>query len=64
MFPEFNLDPPRPPAEAGAAKSVSPTDEKQFEELWSRLLKPEEQDRLTALMPSGWAALLYLYDLR
>jgi hypothetical protein len=50
MFPEFNLDPPNPSADTGAAKAMSPEEEKQFQELLSRLLKPEEQDRLIRLL--------------
>jgi len=112
MFPEFSFD---PPAEAARAETMSPEEERQYQELLSRLLKPEERDRVTHLllerlkerkpqmehnkewerhtrpmleafthakfmvemavryadlpeppvtMPSGWAALLYLYDLR
>jgi hypothetical protein len=50
MFPEFNLDPPDPPAEAMEPKATSPEDEEEFQELLGRLLKPEEQNRLIRLL--------------
>ena len=50
MFPEFSLDPPDPPAAAAKAKSRSPEEERQWQELWRRLLKPEEKDRLTRML--------------
>jgi hypothetical protein len=50
MFPEFNLEPAGPPAEAAKAKAMSPEEIRQSEELWSRLLKPEEKDRLIRLL--------------
>jgi hypothetical protein len=50
MFPEFNLDPPGPPAERAKAKAMSPEEQKDHDELFSRLLKPAEQNRLTGLL--------------
>jgi len=50
MFPEFSFDPPGPTGEAAKSKAMSPEEKQEFEELFSRLLKPEEQDRLTRLL--------------
>lgn len=50
MFPDFNLDPPDAAAGTAAARKWSAEEEKEFEELLKRLLKPEEQDRLTRLL--------------
>ena len=50
MFPEFSFDPPAPSADAARAKTRSPEEERQWQELWSRLLRPEEKDRLTRLL--------------
>ncbi len=50
MFPEFNLDPPGLSVEAAKAKTTSPEEDKDFQELLSRLLKPEERDRVEHLL--------------
>ncbi len=50
MFPEFSFDPPSQPAEAAKTNANSPEEKLESEELLSRLLKPEEQDRLTRLL--------------
>jgi len=50
MFPEFSLDPPDPQASGSAPRKWSAEEEKEFEELSKRLLKPEEQARLTGLL--------------
>jgi len=50
MFPEFNLDPSTPPPEATKSKGMAAEEEEPFQELLSRLLKPEEQSRLTCLL--------------
>jgi hypothetical protein len=50
MFPEFNLDPPDPPAGAKEAKKRSPEEDKEYQEWLSRHLKPAEHDRLTHLL--------------
>jgi hypothetical protein len=50
MFPEFNLDPPTQPQEATKSKAMTAEEEKQFQELLNRLLKPEEQSRLIRLL--------------
>jgi hypothetical protein len=50
MSPEFNLDPPGPPAERAKAKAMSPEGQKDHDELFSRLLKPVEQNRITGLL--------------
>jgi hypothetical protein len=50
MFPEFNLDPPGSSAEAPKAEATSPEEDKHFQELLSRLLKPEERDRVERLL--------------
>jgi hypothetical protein len=50
MFPEFNFDAPAPPVGAVKAKAMSPEEEQHFQELLSRLLKPEERDRVVRLL--------------
>ena len=50
MIPEFSFDPPEPPGEAAKATAMSPEEKQEFEGLFSRLLKPEEKDRLTRLL--------------
>ena len=50
MFPEFSFDPPSPSLEDVKAKAMSPEEEKQFQEMLSRLLKPEERDRIECLL--------------
>lgn len=50
MFPEFTLDPPNQPEETGKAKPLSPEVEKRWQEMLSRMLKPEERNRLERLL--------------
>ena len=50
MFPEFSLDAPGPPAEGAKVQAMSPEKKQEFQESLSRLLKPEERDRVTRLL--------------
>jgi hypothetical protein len=50
MLSEFNLDPPTPPLGRGKAKGMPPEEERGSQEWLSRLLKPEEQERLARLL--------------
>ncbi len=50
MLPEFNLNPPTPPAEPGKEKGMSPGGNQELEEVFSRLLEPEAKERLTRLL--------------
>jgi hypothetical protein len=48
MFREFSFALPDP--EGQAMTTRSPEEQREFHELWSRLLKPEEKERLTRLL--------------
>ena len=78
MFPEFNLDPPDPATAAAQAQEMSPEEKQEWDRHTRPMLEAfahakfmvEMAVRYADLplppvpMPSGWAALLYLYDLR
>jgi hypothetical protein len=50
MLPGFSFDPPSQQADAVKRNATLPEEKQEFEELFIRLLKPEEKDRLIHLL--------------
>ncbi|HEY2084310.1 MAG TPA: hypothetical protein VGI88_16135 [Verrucomicrobiae bacterium] len=50
MFPEFKFDPPESTDLSPKAPPLSSKEAERLEELWKRLIKPEERERLERLL--------------